>query len=173
MSRALKIGTIAFLMLIVIGGVGAVWLKRQIQKPDYCSRCHIMAPYYNAWKSSVFPAHTHAQLGMACRDCHEVTMGSAIRDIVSNVTHRYQIPLKEHKVHVDACFRCHSSYAKLAELTKNLKAPDGFPLGRNPHNSHWGPLECGTCHKMHRSSRDWCSECHGLRRTSAAWKEPK
>lgn len=173
MLRVLKIGAGAFVLLIGLLSGGAVWLKGQIDKPEYCASCHIMTPYYNSWKSSPFPARIHAQAGMACRDCHEVTMIAAIRQIVDNVTGHYSVPLKEPKVRVDACFRCHTSYAKLAELTKDLRGPDGFPLGRNPHDSHWGALECGTCHKMHRASRDWCSECHGLPRTGPAWNQAR
>lgn len=169
MSRASAIGAAVFLVLIGLGSGGAVWLKRRIQTPDYCASCHIMAPYYSAWKSSVFPAHTHAQAGMVCQDCHEVSMTAAIREILNNFTHHYRLPLKEHRVRAEDCFRCHTSYADLAERTKDLKGPYGFSLGRNPHNSHWGALECGTCHKMHRRSRDWCSECHELRNAGAAW----
>lgn len=171
MSRGLKIGAACLLILIGLVSGGVIWLKGEIRDPSYCASCHIMQPYYSSWKSSVFPAHTHAQAGLVCQDCHGMTIGSAIRQIFDNVTGHYEIPLKEPKVSVEACFRCHTSYPNLAQLTKDLKGPDGFPLGRNPHNSHWGAIECGTCHKMHRISRDWCSECHGLRRTGPAWNE--
>lgn len=172
MNRFWKATLVFCLLLVCVAAGGTLWLQQQIQTQSYCANCHVMARYYSSWKSSVFPAHTHAQNGLVCQDCHEVTLRSAVWDIFSNVTHSYQLPLKEQKVQAEACFRCHASYAQLAEMTNNLKGPDGFALGRNPHNSHWGQLECGTCHKMHRVSRDWCSECHGLKRTGPAWNAP-
>src|SRR5438552_11981662 len=93
MSRWLKVGAVVFVALMGLAGGGTAWLKARIQTPGYCSSCHIMEPYYNSWKSSAFPAHTHEQAGMVCQDCHEVTMKAAIREIASNVTSHYHLPL--------------------------------------------------------------------------------
>ena len=169
MSTPSKIALAAFMVVIGIAGGGTLWLKGRIQTTGYCASCHVIAPYYTSWNSSDFLAHTHAKLGIVCQDCHARTIRAALKEVVSNVTHRYQVPLKNHRVRPEECLRCHGSYESLADLTKNLKGPDGFPLGRNPHASHWGPLDCGICHKMHKASVDFCSECHSLPATGPAW----
>ncbi|NIN65562.1 MAG: hypothetical protein GTO63_12870 [Anaerolineae bacterium] len=34
--------------------------------------------------------------------------------------------------------------------------------GANPHDSHYGEMECPLCHKMHRESEDYCAWCHAF-----------
>jgi Cytochrome c3 len=173
MSNKLGTGVAVSLVLIVVGlGViigGTVWLKGRVQTTEYCSNCHVIAPYYNSWKSSSFLANTHAQNNVVCQDCHTRTVRTGLTELVRNVMHSYEVPLKEHRVRPEDCLRCHVSYAYLANRTKNLKGPDGFPLGRNPHDSHWGQLDCGICHKMHRASVDLCAGCHGFPAIGPTW----
>jgi hypothetical protein len=161
---------VALVAVTAAAGAGTAWLKDRIQTTEYCANCHVIAPYYDTWKSSTFTAYTHAAVGLVCQDCHTRTLRDGLRELASNVTHSYQLPLKDHNVSPDVeCFRCHVSYEYLAGLTKDLRGPDGFSLGRNPHDSHWGPLECSVCHKMHKPSVDFCSECHGFPASGAAW----
>lgn len=173
MSHALKLALVAVVAIAAAAGTGMTWLKGRIQTTDYCANCHVVAPYYDSWKASALPAHTHAQVGLVCQDCHSRTVRDGLRELAVTVARSYEIPLKEHPVRPEAqCFRCHVGYEFLAGLTSDLKGPDGLPLGRNPHDSHWGPLECGICHKMHRASVDFCSNCHGLPFTGPAWTVP-
>lgn len=149
----------------------ALWVKDRIRTTDYCAGCHVIRPYYDTWKLSTFTAHTHAAAGVVCQDCHRRTVGEQLREFVSNVTRSHQFPLNDYHVNSKVCFRCHGSYQVLADLTKNLIGPDGFPLGRNPHHSHWGALDCAVCHKMHSASVDFCSKCHGLPVKGPAWAD--
>ncbi|MFQ5830498.1 MAG: NapC/NirT family cytochrome c [Candidatus Methylomirabilia bacterium] len=48
---------------LVVGGAGLVGLWEFSSSPTFCSSCHIMRPYVNAWKSS-----THNDV--ACVQCH-------------------------------------------------------------------------------------------------------
>jgi hypothetical protein len=169
MSKSLAIAAAVF--VIVVGGVvgGTLRIKSRIQTTDYCAGCHVIATYYNSWKASPFLANTHQGLGLVCQDCHTRTVRAGLTELVSNATHSYEVPLKDHRVRPEECLRCHESYQVLAARTRDLKGPDGFPLGRNPHDSHWGPIDCGICHKMHRTSVDLCAGCHGLPDTKPAW----
>jgi hypothetical protein len=100
-------------------------------------------------------------------------MKSAVTELLSYVTHSHEVPLKDESVRPMDCLQCHGSYAQLAELTRDLKGPEGSPLGRNPHDSHWGPLSCGICHRMHKTSVDFCSECHGFPVSGPAWSRSR
>lgn len=166
--------------LIVMGAVlvagiaaasgGALWLNGQLRSPAYCASCHAVAAQYESWKSSPLLAHTHAKLGVTCLTCHQRTFRDGVRELVSTVTHSYELPLKAPPVQTSVCLACHGAYEVLAVGTKNLKGPDGFALGRNPHDSHWGPLPCNTCHKMHKPSVDFCSKCHLSPMQGPAWE---
>ena len=170
MSTGLKMAAAMLIVVIVAAAAGTIRLKSRIQTTEYCAGCHVIAPYYDSWKSSPYLAHTHEELGIVCQDCHTRTVRAAVTEFVKNVAHRYEIPLKDHRVRPADCLHCHGSYEELASLTKNLKGPDGFPLGRNPHDSHWGQIDCGICHKMHKASVDLCAGCHGFADAKAAWK---
>lgn len=161
--------SLAIFMVAAIGG--AMWLQRRIQTTQYCSSCHIMAPYYDSWKSADFLANQHGQAAITCQACHRYTMKSAVTELVSNLMHTYKIPLKDHRARPEDCLSCHGTYAELAQSTTDLKGSDGHPLGRNPHNSHWGKLDCGICHKMHKASVDYCSKCHGVPVTAPGWSK--
>lgn len=175
MHRRLKFGlvTLAGVLIAVAATAGftTVWLKDRIQTPEYCAGCHTMTPYYNTWKSSSFTAHTHEQLGLTCQECHTRTVRDGWREILSTATHSFDVPLKDNKPRTETCLRCHGSYEIVAARTQKLIGRDGFALGRNPHDSHWGALDCGICHKMHKPSVDFCSRCHGSPNTGPAWEK--
>jgi hypothetical protein len=160
--RAAKVSLAALAVIIVSAAGGGVWLNSRIQTPDYCANCHVMAPYYDSWKSSALLANTHAGSGFACQVCHPRTLKTAVIELAQTATGRYAVPIKDHRVKPEECLTCHGTYQDLAEFTKDLKGPDGFALGRNPHDSHWGKLDCGVCHKMHKPSAELCAGCHGF-----------
>jgi len=152
---------------IAFGG-GKVWLEHKIQDPEYCAGCHVMSNYFETWKESNYTVNVHAELGLVCLDCHSRTAGDAMREIVVNFSSGAEQPLKDHGMNEQQCLRCHVSHEYLASRTNDLLGPDGFPLGRNPHDSHWGPLACDTCHKMHEPSWDFCADCHSFPATGSA-----
>jgi Cytochrome c3 len=174
MRPAILRGSIIALVVLAAtaaaAGAGTVWLKHRIQTPEYCSNCHAVAPYYDTWKASPYTAHAHEEAGLACQFCHTRTVRDGLRELVNTVTHNYEVPLKDHKVGARECLRCHGTYEYLASLTNDLKGPDGFPLGRNPHDSHWGSLDCGICHKMHKPSVEFCAVCHSFPIQGPSWQ---
>lgn len=150
-------------------GGATLYLKDRIHSTEYCASCHVIAPYYETWKSSDFTAHVHAKVNVACQDCHQRSVRDGLRELASVATGLYELPLKDRSVNRDTCLRCHGSDEVLAARTQQLIGPDGFALGRNPHDSHWGPLECAVCHRMHRPSQDFCSNCHRFPASGPAW----
>lgn len=169
MSKALKIGLAALVLIIGVGTLGVMRVKHNIQTTEYCAGCHVIAPYYDSWNSSAFLANTHKNAGLTCQNCHTRTVKDGIRELVSYATHSYDLPLKDHRVRPEDCEQCHGSYENLAEATKDLPGPNGVWLGRNPHDSHWGKIDCGICHKMHKPSVDLCADCHKFPATGPAW----
>lgn len=63
---------------------------------------------------------------------------------------------------VETCTQCHS-YDNLAEATGD------FDQYYNPHDSHYGQLECYRCHSMAEAPEFWCTSCHGGLMIPAGW----
>ncbi len=79
-------------------------------------------------------ADRHKPAGTQCADCH----GKDTNRIVPN----------------SACLKCHESYAKLGEQTKDMHF--------NPHKSpHFMDPDCISCHIGHRADVNFCQDCHG------------
>jgi cytochrome c nitrite reductase small subunit len=159
---AMKIIVAIVCALLCLVGAGMVGLRDMAQSPQFCATCHVVKPYVESWQGSDYLAHTHAQLGIPCQTCHPQTIKTLVHEVVSQVRGNYDNPLSEIKVPKKDCFRCHGDYASLAEKTSALE--------RNPHNSHWGELDCRVCHKMHKQSVDYCSQCHGPTTDLPGWK---
>jgi hypothetical protein len=73
-------------------------------------------------------------------------------DGIDYVTGNYEYPFPEGNYSKEYCLKCHGTYDELAQKTSNVKP--------NPHQSHLGEIECGLCHKSHRSFVNHCAECH-------------
>jgi hypothetical protein len=158
MSRKRIIVIAVLLGVVVIGGVGAVGFWQYHEQPEFCATCHIMEPYLESWEESDYGAHAHAQYDIACLDCHEPTLEQQIDELIVYVQGDYEIPLGELKYPKESCYGCHEhgSYEQIVEMTAHLEEE----VGGNPHNSHYGEMECRLCHKMHEESEDYCSQCH-------------
>lgn len=167
MKRGMKWVLIALLAVLTAvaaaAGGATLYLKDRIHSPEYCANCHVVAPYYKTWQSSVF------KVNVVCQDCHRRTVRDGLRELVSTATGHHELPLQDRSVDRDTCLRCHGSDEAIAARTQQLIGPDGFALGRNPHDSHWGPLECATCHRMHQASQDFCANCHRFPADGPAW----
>ena len=150
-------------VVIIIAGV-ALWNYHK--QPQFCATCHIMQPYLESWESPPYLAHAHAEENIACLDCHEPTIGQQVQEGIKFVTGDYEIPLEERRFDKEWCLRCHEhgSYEELIQRTEELE--------RNPHDSHYGEMECRICHKMHRASVDYCAQCHGPTVTGSGWTTP-
>ena len=76
----------------------------------------------------------HLKQGIKCASCH----GSDVKAVISN----------------DSCLKCHGSYDKLADQTKDMHI--------NVHKSpHFKDLECTSCHTSHNETTAFCQDCHG------------
>lgn len=78
-------------------------------------------------------ADRHAARKIDCQGCHDA--GGAPKAVLS-----------------EKCLTCHKSYEHMGELTKGLAI--------NPHDSHFGKIECLQCHNAHKKSTLYCNKCH-------------
>jgi cytochrome c nitrite reductase small subunit len=149
-KRIVVIGVL--LGMVVIGGVGAVGFWDYHERPEFCETCHIMDAYVESWQESDYGAYAHAIEGVTCLECHEPTLQQQVDELVVYMRGDFDVPLAQIRYPMSECLECHEDYATLAELTSGGEF--------NPHDSHWGELECGTCHHMHAASVDYCDQCH-------------
>jgi len=174
------------LVLILSAALVAVLLSAQVltgQSLQCGTPCHVMEPYYGSWVSSDYLAQKHAKSGIPCQTCHDRSIKDSVREVVSNITHSYEVPLKEQEFPAEDCFRCHGDYASLIELTPGYTVngkkvnphaykvepqaldPEAYkadPEAPDPHDTEKGELECYQCHKVHKESPGLasCYECH-------------
>jgi hypothetical protein len=114
-------------------------------------------------------SEAHASEGMACVDCHEISVDRQADMNNRWVTGNYTLPLEGLEIvpgtskegqeaAEEFCLRagCHAGIASLEDL-KMATADEQ----RNPHNSHNGDQACTKCHQTHEQSVMWCTQCHG------------
>ncbi|WP_374712905.1 cytochrome c3 family protein [Symbiobacterium terraclitae] len=163
MKRPLVIGGVVLGLLLLGGGLilGAVAYHHN---PSSCGLCHIMEPHVASWRTPGTLAFRHAEAGVACLDCHQEPIEASVQKVVDYVKGDYEDPIFPRRFSNAFCFDCHSpgqehaSYEQVAARTADLAAKG---LTRNPHDSHWGEVDCATCHSMHQeASLDYCSTCH-------------
>ncbi len=89
----------------------------------------------------------------------QVRLGRLLQDADAIPAHTvftgdYKDPLHQCKMPQAKCLSCkeHGSCPDLVETTADWN--------RNPHNSHWGEMECDICHNQHRASVLYCTNCH-------------
>lgn len=149
-----------FLMLILAGAQESGWGAENdlYQKdPESCASCHVIKPYVKSWKSSNFLDHKHSQSGIGCLECHQLTAEQQGENVSKFQRKAFKAPLDQRQYQNDFCFRCHGSYKEVAERTRDFQKKN---LSMNPHESHYGEIDCSLCHKSHKPSVDLCSECH-------------
>lgn len=163
--KIIKIVVAVLLLIVMIPTMGTVWVKDGRKNPEYCAGCH-QDPYYDSWADddSVLLAHKHEEMGISCQTCHDRTVLESIGEIKDYIV-GYEVPLPETQMSMDTCFTCHESYDNIIPLTD----PAITGEERNPHAGHFGELECGVCHNMHRESVDYCSSCHNPVTNEEGW----
>jgi nitrate/TMAO reductase-like tetraheme cytochrome c subunit len=156
MSRKKIVVVAVLLAVVVLGGVGAVGLWQYHEQPEFCATCHIMDPYLKSWQASDYGVHAHAEHDVACLDCHEPTIQQQMNELMIYVQGDYEVPLKPLKYPSEECLECHEhgSYDEVVAMTAHLDEE----VGANPHDSHYGEMECRLCHKMHQESEDYCAQ---------------
>lgn len=118
--------------------------------------CHNIKPYVDGLNNPNLLLTQHAQVGIGCEDCHEQTDETRKEEQQVYQSGDYDNPMYTREFDAEFCFRCHGSYAELAKKTEPLVEK----LGRNPHKSHMGEVDCYECHKVHQASTFACAECH-------------
>ncbi|MBN1317679.1 MAG: cytochrome c3 family protein [Anaerolineales bacterium] len=139
------------IVLLVIGIAGYGMWELSFQ-PGFCNGCHIIRPYVTSYQSSDNLDNVHQQANVVCKDCHHVSPVEALREVGVYIAGDYREPLPETEMAQESCLECHRSYSSLIERTSHLEP--------NPHDSHFGELECSMCHKSHSESALFCQECH-------------
>ncbi len=137
------------------------------EDPESCAKCHMIKPYVETWKASDFLVNRHAKAGIGCMECHQLPIQQQKENVAKSEKNAYKAPLEEREFGNDLCFRCHGSYKEIIERTKDFKAKG---LAKNPHDSHYGEIDCNLCHKAHRVSVDYCSQCHQPGVSKPGWK---
>jgi len=154
--------------LVFFGALFAGGMAKYSTSPSFCNSCHIMAPYYQAWKTS-------KHKDVPCVECH-YPPGShqtllwkkfqAMSQVVKYVTRTYSSkPFAE--VEDSACLRvgCHSTRL----LEGKLVSKAGVRFDHRPHLSgvrRGRQLRCVSCHsqvmvgKHIEVTYDTCFLCH-------------
>jgi len=133
-------------LLLATGLIALVLMVETSSQPQFCGSCHIMAPYYESWKTS-----SHSEV--PCVDCH-ISPGitheirkkwEALSMVASYITGTYGTnPWAE--IDDAACLRCHQRRLLAGE---ELFGDVLFDHG--PHLTelrHGKKLRCTSCHSQ-------------------------
>lgn len=136
----------------LLSTAGSVGMYSYSTNPNFCNSCHIMEPYYNAWKTSKH--HGNA----VCVDCHYPPATSlrehlwhkfqASAQVVKYVTHTYSSkPFAE--ISDASCLRsgCHSTRL----LEGRIVTAKGIKFDHRPHlteTQRGRQLRCVSCHSQ-------------------------
>jgi len=134
LKAIILVSGLALALLLVAAGAIKITMS-----PEFCSRCHVMAPEYSTWKAS-----SHVRI--ACTDCHIkpglgnliVHKVSAVKELYLYFTGTYDRPIKmSHKLGDEICTRCHS-------VNRGI-TPSGDLIV--PHDKHAAKeVRCVECH---------------------------
>ncbi len=109
-------------------------------KIEQCDQCHKNSPVNKETKGPILRgkislSHIHILSDVSCFDCH----GKAR-------------PIKP--LSTDDCYSCHENLDDLIYRTSGVDP--------NPHENHYGDLECDLCHRQHSKSENFCDQpgCH-------------
>ncbi|MFH0726530.1 MAG: cytochrome c3 family protein [Pseudomonadota bacterium] len=123
-----------------------------------CTACHVLEGRSMTRESML--AFRHAGAGENCLTCHDA---ADLKDTHKGFAEQSVARIQTKKYPQAFCFKCHGSYEKLIELTKDSKVcTDKKGNVANPHDSHLGVSDCFNCHRIHRMSAgvNHCYSCH-------------
>ena len=170
----------------IVGGLGLFALLSLLgvatysEQPRFCNSCHIMEPYYKAWKASKHNS-------VACVECHYPPGApktilwkkfQALSQVVKYVTRTYSSkPFAE--VDDSACLRpgCHSTRL----LKGRVVSEKGIKFDHRPHltqERRGRHLRCTSCHsqivmgKHIEVTWDTCFLCHFKGHTAGGAPKP-
>lgn len=130
-----------------------------------------------ATEASSMMSYTHGKAGVTCMGCHVPTMGEQVSEGMAWISGNYAV------AGTNANGKYYLDSRTLADLTEargvdqdefclnskcHVTTPDRDALiektsdmGQyNPHKTRHGDIACGTCHKAHTQSVNYCTECH-------------
>ncbi|MDR3575933.1 MAG: cytochrome c3 family protein [Anaerolineaceae bacterium] len=155
----LKISIIADIVVVALIAIVLAGVEVEHQSntnPKFCALCHVMQYNVNSYLTGNNLDHVHALAGVQCKDCHNYPISSEVSSGIKYITGNYTTTsagsLPQMKFDDAMCTKCHISEQHVAQLTDFLT--------RNPHDSHFGPLPCSTCHISHGQQVDYCATCH-------------
>jgi formate-dependent nitrite reductase cytochrome c552 subunit len=140
---------------------------------DYCYECHHDAIFlkcsecHKEWHGADLLGQAHAEVDVTCLDCHEPTIQQQLQEGIQVATQDYQAAFAaEREFPKESCLSCHEhgSYEEIAQRTEELEL--------NPHDSHYGEMECSICHRAHEASEEVCAYCHDPIATGPGWTIP-
>ncbi len=144
---------IALGIILVIGISGFSFHSYIKTAPSFCATCHNMESHVTSYLSSSHLDNVHYQANVMCKDCHSnYTVIDEATSLVQYVTGDYDDIFTKRKYDNQMCLQCHISQEFQAQQTDYLT--------RNPHDSHWPDLPCGTCHVSHANQVNYCAQCH-------------
>lgn len=119
---------------VIGGGSGTVAVVRYTESPQFCTTCHEMGPYHDAWAKGphrgVSCIRCHVDPGTVAEYTHKV---SALKEVYDHLTAKPKFPRGDAVVPDARCIACHK---QLPATTAS-----GFP-----HASHVGRASCASCH---------------------------
>lgn len=147
---------LVLILLVVACGSKTIVIKKPVSSTSSfvwsadarCADCHVNE--VKSMSDDALLASRHSMAGNSCLDCHYAKdMQKAHKNIDAKT------PLPAGKYSSEICFKCHGSYSDLITLTKNRTR-------LNPHDSHYGEIDCFLCHKAHtaKSPDEFCVSCH-------------
>jgi fumarate reductase flavoprotein subunit len=107
----------------------------------------------NAQQAPEQLAQKHIHAGLTCKQCHG-----------NNIPSKQAGKPAPKVATKEMCLGCHGTYQELATKTKTLEPP------YNPHDSHYGALDCYQCHRMHSTQELFCTQCHEGLKLPRNWK---
>lgn len=128
-------------------------------------------------------AVSHKASGAECLDCHVPVLAEQVGEAVEWVTGNYEVVGANTRNGYALASR---SFAELTaargsepeefclneschNITREELTEATSDLSRNPHETHHGEIDCGTCHKGHAASVMYCSQCHDDAALPSGW----
>lgn len=158
-KRILLLGSLfaASLALVLVGTVQAT------ERPSFCSTCHEMTPYHDAWASgahrSVACVECHVEPGAVNRIAHKFV---ALREVYDHFATKPRFPMGTAVVPDRRCVRCHDG-----TIDPGIAGFD--------HEKHRAGRSCVTCHSEvgHTVTADALADAGVLDATAQAEKEAR
>jgi hypothetical protein len=139
------LAAVALLLIVTVGGMGAVTWNHTQHSNDFCTGCHVMNPAFQRFSSA---ENKHAEL--SCHDCHQQSIFASARQVYLWVAERPEEIGPHAKVANAVCEACH------------MPRRGGTPIqaGQRDLRHEWLPCAGGN---QHRARQDGHTNGEALR----------